>query len=296
MNTENRKTAAKDSTDKSTGAPQDDAAAEHNGPENDNPESSGPGSSDPEGSSPGSSGPEGSGPEKSPGDDSASGWTAPAGEAARAAASETVMPVEIPVESDADAILRLEAEKADLTDRLLRVAAEMDNLRKRTVREVADARKFSVAGFAGDMLAVSDNLKRALDAVPPEARDSGDEALDALLAGVDMTGREMERMLEKNGVTHIAALGERFDPHCHQAMFEVPDESVPNRTVVEVVQDGYRIGERILRAAMVGIAKGGPKAAQPEPADDDLETDPPDPPEPPDPPDPPDPSEPPEAA
>ena len=196
----------------------------------------------------------------------------------------------MPVESDADAIMRLEAEKADLTDRLLRVVAEMDNLRKRTEREVADARKFSLARFAGDMLSVSDNLKRALDAVPPEARDSDDEALDALLAGVEMTGREMERMLEKNGVTRIAALGEPFDPHLHQAMFEVPDESVPNRTVVEVVQDGYRIGERILRAAMVGIAKGGPKAAKPEaeqseavsePANDDSEADLPEPPKPP---------------
>ena len=105
-----------------------------------------------------------------------------------------------------------------------------------------------------------------------------------------MTGHEMQRMLEKNGVTRIAALGEQFDPHCHQAMFEVPDESVPNRTVVEVVQDGYRIGERILRAAMVGIAKGGPKTAKPEaeqpeavsePTNDGSETDLPEPPDPP---------------
>ncbi|HSG94763.1 MAG TPA: nucleotide exchange factor GrpE [Afifellaceae bacterium] len=197
------------------------------------------------------------------------------------------------MESDAETIARLEAEKGDLTDRLLRVVAEMDNLRKRTEREVTEARKFSLARFADDMLSVSDNLKRALDAVPPEARETHDEALDALLAGVEMTGREMERMLEKNGVTRIAALGERFDPHCHQAMFEVPDESVPSQTVVEVVQDGYRIGERILRAAMVGVAKGGPKAAKPEampgesvsePANDDIETDLPEPPEPPEPP------------
>ena len=252
MDTENRKPAADEQANDSTDAPGDDAAAENIGPEN-------------------------NGTENSAAEDSVSGWTAPAGEAAEAAASDT----EAPAETDVDTILRLDAEKADLTDRLLRVVAEMDNLRKRTEREVADARKFSLAGFAGDMLSVSDNLKRALGAVPPEARESGDEALDALLAGVDMTGREMERMLEKNGVSRIAALGEQFDPHCHQAMFEVPDESVPNRTVVEVVQDGYRIGERILRAAMVGIAKGGSKVVKPKAVseNDDSETDLPEPPE-----------------
>jgi len=222
-------------------------------------------------------GPENGIPEAESMAETASGWSARAGEAAQAAASQA------PPESEADPIARLEAEKSDLTDRLLRVVADMDNLRKRTERELTDARKFSLAGFAGDMLSVSDNLKRALDAVPQQARDSGDEALDGLLAGVEMTGREMDRMLEKNGVTRIDALGERFDPHCHQAMFEVPDESVPNRTVVEVVQDGYRIGERILRAAMVGVTKGGPKAAKPEPvsepANDDPETDLPEPPE-----------------
>ena len=252
MNTENRKTAADEHANDPANDPANDSATdpEDSGQENDTSEDVA--------------------------QESASGWATPAGEAAEAAA----------IESEADAIARLEVEKADLTDRLLRVVADMDNLRKRTEREVADARKFSLASFAGDMLAVSDNLKRALSAVPPEARDSGDEALDALLAGVDMTGREMERMLEKNGVTRIAALGEQFDPHCHQAMFEVPDESIPNRTVVEVVQEGYRIGERILRAAMVGVAKGGPKTAGPEaePADDGSEIDLPEPPEPPKPP------------
>jgi molecular chaperone GrpE len=269
MDTEKRKTAAdepvNDQVDDSAGVAPDESAQTGGGE---------------------SVGPENAASEASAAEDSLSGWTAPVDEAAEAAASETSP------ESDADTIARLETEKSDLTDRLLRVVAEMDNLRKRTEREVTDARKFSLARFAGDMLSVSDNLKRALDAVPPEARDTGDEALDALLAGVEMTGREMERMLEKNGVTRIAALGERFDPHCHQAMFEVPDESIPNQTVVEVVQDGYRIGERILRAAMVGIAKGGPKAAKPEvapepvsePANDDAETGQPEPPSPPDPP------------
>ena len=124
---------------------------------------------------------------------------------------------------------RLEAEKADLTDRLLRLAADMDNLRKRTERELADTRKYAVAKFAGDMLVVGDNLRRALAAVPAERRESGDEVLKALSRACEMTEREMERLLERNGVTRIAAKGERFDPHRHQAMFEVPDPTRPRR-------------------------------------------------------------------
>jgi molecular chaperone GrpE len=154
-------------------------------------------------------------------------------------------------------IERLEAEKAELTDRLVRLAAEMDNLRKRTERDVADAHKYAVTKLASDMLIVGDNLRRALEAVPAERRES-DEALKALAEGVEMTAREMDRLLQKNGVTRIAALGERFDPHRHQAMFEVADASVPAGTVVQVMQEGYQIGDRVLRAALVGIAKGGP--------------------------------------
>jgi molecular chaperone GrpE len=156
-------------------------------------------------------------------------------------------------------IARLEAEKAELTDRLIRLAADMENLRRRTERDVADARKYAVTKFAGDMLSVGDNLKRALDAVPAERRDSADEALRALIEGVEVTAREMERLLEKNGITRIDAKGERFDPHRHQAMFEVPDPSVPAGTVAEVVQDGYQIGDRVLRAALVGVSKDGPR-------------------------------------
>jgi molecular chaperone GrpE len=154
---------------------------------------------------------------------------------------------------------RLELEKADLTDRLVRLAAEMDNLRKRTERDVQDARKYAISKFAGDMLVVGDNLKRTLEAVPAEKK-AEDEALKALVEGVEVTGREMERLLEKNGVTRIKAIGERFDPHRHQAMFEVPDASVPTGTVVQVMQEGYQIGDRVLRAALVGVSKGGPAA------------------------------------
>ena len=142
---------------------------------------------------------------------------------------------------------RLEAEKADLTERLIRLAADMDNYRKRSERELADTRKYAVAKFAGDMLVVGDNLKRALDAVPADRREAGDEVTKALSEGVEMTGREMERLLAKHGITRIAAVGERFDPHRHQAMFEIPDPSVPAGTVVQVAQEGYQIGDRVLR-------------------------------------------------
>ena len=156
-------------------------------------------------------------------------------------------------------IERLESEKADLTDRLVRLAAEMDNLRKRTERELTDARKYAVAKFAGDMLVVGDNLRRALAAVPTERLESGDEVLKTLSEGVQVTEREMERLLERNGVTRIAAIGERFDPHRHQAMYEVPVPAKPAGTVVEVIQEGYQIGDRVLRAALVGVSKDGPK-------------------------------------
>ncbi len=168
-------------------------------------------------------------------------------------------------------IERLEAEKADLTERLIRLAADTDNLRKRTERELTDARKYAVTKFAGDMLVVGDNLRRALKAVPAERLESGDDVLKALSEGVQVTEREMERLLERNGITRIAATGERFDPHRHQAMFEIPDPAKPAGTVVEVVQEGYQIGDRVLRAALVGISKGGP-APEAKPAAATAET------------------------
>lgn len=162
----------------------------------------------------------------------------------------------------------LKAENAELRDRFLRLAAEMDNLRRRTERDVKDAKSYSVASFARDMLAVSDNLRRALDAVPTEMRAGADATLTTLLEGVEMTERSMLSALERHGVKRIEAEGQKFDPHFHQAMFEIPDTAVPNNTVVQVVQAGFTIGERVLRPAMVGVAKGGPKpeASAAEPA------------------------------
>lgn len=157
----------------------------------------------------------------------------------------------------------LRAENAELKDRVLRVVAEMENLRKRTVREISDARTYAIADFARDMLSATDNLERALATMPEELRQVTDPAIKSLIEGIEMTDREMQRLMQKNGVRPILSEGEKFDPHKHQAMFEVPNESVPAGTVVQVVQSGFQIGDRVLRPAMVGIAKGGTK---PEPA------------------------------
>jgi len=155
----------------------------------------------------------------------------------------------------------LEREHADMKDRLLRTLAEMENLRKRTEREIADSRLYSVASFARDMLNVADNMRRALDAVPAELRADADANVKALIEGVDLTERELQKALEKNGIRLFSPQGEKFDPNLHQAMFEVPDATVPAGSVVQVVQPGYMIGERILRPALVGVSKGGPKVA-----------------------------------
>jgi molecular chaperone GrpE len=164
----------------------------------------------------------------------------------------------------------LEREHADMKDRLLRTLAEMENLRKRTEREIADSRLYGVSSFARDMLNVADNMRRALDAVPAELRANADPNVKALVEGVDLTERELQKALEKNGIRQFSPQGEKFDPNLHQAMFEVPDPSVPAGSVVQVVQPGYMIGERILRPALVGVSKGGPKMAPPSSSNDNA--------------------------
>ena len=161
--------------------------------------------------------------------------------------------------TEADARLAaLEAERADLKDKLLRTLADMENLRRRTEREAADARLYAVTNFARDMLNVADNVRRALESVPAGA--GADSApLKALVEGIELTERELAKTLERHGVKTIEAEGARFDPQRHQAMFELPNPDVPSGTVVQVVQSGYAIGDRVLRPAMVGVAKGGPK-------------------------------------
>jgi molecular chaperone GrpE len=165
----------------------------------------------------------------------------------------------------------LRAENAELKDRLLRIAAEMENLRKRTEREIADTRSYAIAGFARDMLTATDSLSRALAVLPPEVRENADEAMASLIGGIELTEREMQRLLAKHGVTPIEAQGQKFDPHKHQAMFEVPDPSQPDGMVVQVVQAGYAIGERVLRPAMVGVSKGGGKTGAAEPAAEGID-------------------------
>ncbi|MDR3474231.1 MAG: nucleotide exchange factor GrpE [Devosia sp.] len=154
----------------------------------------------------------------------------------------------------------LVADNAELKDRVLRTVAEMENLRKRTEREIGDTRTYAITSFARDMLAATDALSRALSTVPADVRANAEGTTKSLIEGIELTEREMQRLLGKHGVTPIAALGQKFDPHKHQAMFEVPDPSQPEGTVVQVVQEGYAIGDRILRPAMVGVAKGGAKA------------------------------------
>lgn len=163
--------------------------------------------------------------------------------------------------SQADPVAVLEAEKADLKDKLLRLMADMENLRRRTEREVADARTYAVANFARDMLNVADNVRRAIESVPEEAKASAEGAFKGLIEGIDLTERDLLKTLERHGVKKLDPEGQKFDPNVHQAMFEVPNPDVPNGTVVQVVQSGYVIGERVLRPALVGVAKGGPKAA-----------------------------------
>jgi molecular chaperone GrpE len=177
---------------------------------------------------------------------------APNGEMPAEAANDT---------AEFDPVAVLEAEKTDLKDKLLRTLADMENLRRRTEREVADARSYAVTNFARDMLNVADNVRRAIESVSQEAREGAEGAFKGLLEGIDLTERDLLKTLERHGVKKLDPQNQKFDPNLHQAMFEVPNPDVPNGTVVQVVQPGYVIGERVLRPAMVGVAKGGPKAA-----------------------------------
>ncbi|WP_269584277.1 nucleotide exchange factor GrpE [Roseibium sp. Sym1] len=176
-------------------------------------------------------------------------------------------------EAAVDPVEALQAENADLKDRALRTMAEMENLRRRTEKEIKDARQYAVSSFARDMLTVSDNLRRALEALPEDDRKNADAGVASLIEGVEMIERDLLNQLEKNGVKKLDPEGHKFDPNFHQAMFEVPNTEVPNNTVVQVVQAGYVIGERVLRPAMVGVSKGGPKdVAQAAPAGDAGQT------------------------
>src|SRR5262249_8056142 len=158
---------------------------------------------------------------------------------------------ESPPEDPAAALAK---EAAQFKDRLLRALADMENLRRRNEKEVADARLYGISSFARDMLGVADNMRRALDTVgSSDLLENADAEIKSLLEGIDLTERELLKVLDKHGVKKLEPQGAKFDPNLHQAMYEVPDPSVPAGTVVQVVQSGYTIGERVLRPAMVAV-------------------------------------------
>ncbi|WP_029351700.1 nucleotide exchange factor GrpE [Bosea sp. 117] len=184
----------------------------------------------------------------------------PAAQAGAVDAEDTIA-VQLAAEKE-----RLEAEVASLKDKFLRAFAEADNVRRRAEREVADAKVYGITNFARDVLNVADDFERALGTIDAEARAKAEGTLKTLLEGIDLTARALTQTLGKHGVARIEAEGAKFDPNLHQAMFEVPDAKVPAGTVVQVVQPGYTIGGRVLRPALVGISKGGPKVAPTEAA------------------------------
>lgn len=167
----------------------------------------------------------------------------------------------LPEEEDTDAEVR------DLKDRLLRAAAETENLRRRTEREKTDLRKYAVTGFARDMLVLADNLSRALAAMPTDRRQD-DKELDNLMSGLELTEKELLKTFEKYKISMVEAAGKRLDPNLHQAMMQVEDTSVPAGTIVQVIQEGYVIEDRLLRPALVGVSTGGPKPEKSEPTAD----------------------------
>lgn len=179
----------------------------------------------------------------------------------------------------AEALAEARREADEHRQAMLRALAEAENVRRRAQRDVADAKSYAIASFARDLLNVSDNFKRALSAAEkPDAPQMSDE-MKSLLEGVKMTERELNTILTRHGVTIVEPEGERFDPNRHQAMYEIENAEVPSGTVLQVMQAGAVIGERVLRPAMVGVSKGGPKpgaaqsAADPTPAEPESTAD-----------------------
>lgn len=179
------------------------------------------------------------------------------GEHAEAETDSEATEAEAPTEpTPEDVIAALEAEKAELQDKMLRSIAEVDNIKKRAAREMADARVFAIERFAGDLLSVSDNLTRAMDALDADTRASLSEGGQSLMGGIEMTQKELHTVMARHGVTAIdAAPGATFDPNLHQAVSQIPSEQ-PKDTIAQTFQSGWKIGERTLRAAMVAVSTG----------------------------------------
>lgn len=182
-------------------------------------------------------------------DESQAASAAGAPEAAPEAAGEDALTLAM------QALDQLRAENAELKDKVLRGLADYENLRKRAEREKAEATLYAATNFARDLLSVADNFSRALAALGPDQKDAADEAVKSLLAGIEVTERELLQVFERYSIRRIDPVNEKFDPNLHQAMFEVPTGEQPPGTVVQVVQPGYAIGERCLRPALVGVAK-----------------------------------------
>lgn len=184
-------------------------------------------------------------------------------------------PAEVAPESDAppsDAPPTYEellSDVASLKDQLLRALAETENVRRRAERDKADLSKYAVANFAREVLGVADNLRRAVEAVDQDTVE-GNEDLRNLHVGIEMTQKALEASYERFGIKPIEAMGEKFDHNFHQAMFEIEDPDRPEGVVVQEIQTGYMIHDRLLRPAMVGVSKGGPKpeAVEDEPVGD----------------------------
>ena len=155
----------------------------------------------------------------------------------------------------------LVSERDSLKDQLLRALADVENMRRRTEREIETARKYSHTGFARDLVGAIDNLARAIDAAPAADDEAAGESVNALITGLEMSWTEIQSTMERHGIRRISPLGEKFDYNFHQAMFEMPHPDQPPGTIVEVVQHGYVLHDRLLRPAMVGVAK----AADPAP-------------------------------
>lgn len=176
-------------------------------------------------------------------------------------ATEETESTDTEAESSADErIAALEVEVSELKDQLLRALAEAENVRRRAQRERADATKYAAAPMLRDLLAVADNLSRAIESVP-EGGDADDERLQTLLDGVKLTDKELNAVFERHHIVKLEPLGEQLDPHRHEALYELPNPDHPNGTVVQIIQPGYLLHDRLLRPARVGVAKGAPPVA-----------------------------------
>lgn len=182
--------------------------------------------------------------------------------------TDAVVPDAAGVETSPQAdgrLAELEAEVARLKDERLRALAEVENVRRRAQRDRQEASQYAISAFARELLAVVDNLQRALASIDAPGR-AADPALDALASGIEMTERQLLGVLERYGVKPIPAEGAPFDPHVHEAMFEIDNPSVEHGTVLQVLERGYLLHDRTLRPARVAVARGGPKRAAPEAA------------------------------